>query len=87
MVNKKIFYAKIFRLLLNKNMNYWLRIQYSKHYETPLTALRVIECDYESPEYLVNKYKINLLIDSKQKGYRYGFPSCDSVFSNFRGRK
>lgn len=41
------------RLLLNKNDSYWMRIEYSKKYECPVTSLRVIECDYESPEYLV----------------------------------
>ena len=43
------------RLFLSKNTNHWLRIQYAKKYEDPITNMRVIECEYEGPEYLVTE--------------------------------
>ncbi len=50
----------LLRLLVNKSTNHWMRIQYTRKYENPITYIKVIECDYESPEYLVTiKYKLN----------------------------
>jgi hypothetical protein len=34
-----------YRLLLDEDSKYWLRIQYSKIYENPITNLKIIECD------------------------------------------
>jgi hypothetical protein len=39
--------------ILNKSSNFWLRVQYSKVYSEPITGIKVIECEYESPEFLV----------------------------------
>ena len=32
---------------------FWLRVEFNQTYEKPITGIKVIECDYESPEYLV----------------------------------
>ena len=38
--------------LLIKEKNVWLRIKYNYNYVSPITELIMVECDYESPEYL-----------------------------------
>jgi hypothetical protein len=40
-------------MCINKTLHYWIRVQYNKVYDSPVTSIRVIECDYESPEFLV----------------------------------
>ena len=40
-------------ILLNEKKNVWLRIKYSENYNSPITDLRIAECEYESNEYLL----------------------------------
>ena len=44
-------------ILIIKEKNVWLRIKYSNNYNSPITDLQLIECDYESPEYLLLEKK------------------------------
>jgi hypothetical protein len=41
----------------NINSEFLLRIEFNENYQRPITAIKVIECEYESPEYLVKKFK------------------------------
>ncbi len=52
----KSYIKYIIRLLVNKSTNHWLRVEYSKKYESPITFIKVVECEYESPEFLVTLY-------------------------------
>ena len=36
------------------NQEFCLRIEFNQNYQRPITAIKVIECEYESPEFLVN---------------------------------
>jgi hypothetical protein len=36
-------------------------MEYTKKYENPITYMKLIECEYESPEYLVT-IKFNILV-------------------------
>ena len=40
-----------------KDKNIWLRIKYSKEYKNPITSFKVVECEYESPEFLLLEKK------------------------------
>ena len=51
-------------ILLIKEKNVWLRIKYNNNYVSPITELIMVECDYESPEYLLLEKKY---IDDKYK--------------------
>ena len=44
-------------ILLIKEKNAWLRIKYSYEYNVPITDLIVVDCDYESPEYILLEKK------------------------------
>ena len=44
-------------ILLIKEKNVWLRIKYTYEYNSPITDLLIIECKYESPEYLLLEKK------------------------------
>ena len=37
---------------LIKEKNAWLRLKYSNEYNCPITDLLIVDCDYESPEYI-----------------------------------
>ncbi len=49
----------IIRLMVNKSTCHWLRIEYTKKYESPVTFIKVVECEYESPNYLVTFHNIS----------------------------
>ena len=44
-------------LLIIKENNVWLRIKYTYEYKSPITDFKVVDCDYESPEYLLLEKK------------------------------
>ena len=45
-------------ILLNEKNNVWMRLKYCDNYNSPITDLKIAECDYESPEYLLLEKKI-----------------------------
>ena len=42
---------------LIKEKNAWLRLKYSNEYNCPITDLLIVDCDYESPEYILLEKK------------------------------
>ena len=40
-------------ILINKSMNCYLRIQYTNEYKDPITEFKIVECEYESTDYLL----------------------------------
>ena len=44
-------------ILLNEKNNVWMRLKYCDNYNSPITDLKIAECDYESPEYLLLEKK------------------------------
>ena len=60
-------------LLIIKENNVWLRIKYSYEYYSPITDFKIVDCDYESPEYLllekkyINEEYIPIMVSTYKK--------------------
>ena len=57
LISRNIYEPKTNEKWHSINKEHWLRVEFNTVYERPITAIKVIECDYESPEYLVCFFK------------------------------